>query len=80
MGPPSYSAPSSSPHAASDKDVGIIEAAVDDMSSALRDFSLKMHDFAEIALKEYKTHDLLAGFMKDQGPPSSLAWLPKRKR
>lgn len=44
----------------------ILEQTIDELSEELRSFSLKMFEYAEIAMKEYKTHDLLAKFMEQQ--------------
>lgn len=77
VSPPAYSAasplqanPSSDSKSPSgSKETQIIQETVEALSDDLRRFSLKMHGYAEVAMKEYKTHDLMADFMEDQGPP-----------
>ncbi|KAH9807887.1 amidohydrolase [Melampsora americana] len=62
---PTYSTLTSS-EPPNDPYLSIIEEQIDDLSNDLRTFSLKMFEFAEIAMKEYRTHDLLADFMSNQ--------------
>ncbi|EGG00930.1 amidohydrolase [Melampsora larici-populina 98AG31] len=63
--PPAYSALSSS-LPTNDEYLSIIEQSIDNLSNDLRTFSLKMFEYAETAMKEYHTHDLLADFMSQQ--------------
>lgn len=44
-----------------------IEQSADELSSDLRDVSLKMHGNPELCWKEYKTSDLLATYMQSHG-------------
>ncbi|KAI8452106.1 hypothetical protein BY996DRAFT_7248504 [Phakopsora pachyrhizi] len=47
-------------------EIKLIEDRIDELSDRLREFSLKMFEFPELAMKEFKTHDLLASFMEEQ--------------
>ncbi|KAG0140118.1 hypothetical protein CROQUDRAFT_136864 [Cronartium quercuum f. sp. fusiforme G11] len=49
-----------------DQWIQILEQTIDDLSPKLREFSLKMFEYPELAMKEFKTHDLLANFMSQQ--------------
>ncbi|KAL0576805.1 hypothetical protein V5O48_005175 [Marasmius crinis-equi] len=45
----------------------VISETVSRLSDDLREISLSIHSHPELAFAEYKTHDLLVGFMKKQG-------------
>ena len=47
-----------------------LEEAIDRLSPDLRKWSLQIFDFAEIAMEEFKTHDLIAQIFESAPGPS----------